>query len=123
MNNTIDLETAVLEELGVLATGAAPIAADAAIVDDAYSALYEMLLTEGLVSWSADDDIPSFAEHPVTLMVAHLCAGKFAVPAQKRAELEIAGALGLPQPSLAERILRKQLAKSFVYSPQASEYF
>jgi hypothetical protein len=121
-----ELQVAVLQELGVLATGESALAADGAIVTDHYGSLYEMLLTEGLVSWAAADNIPDFAERPVTLMVAYLCCGKFGVSAQKVAELKRVGALSLAPveggPSEAERQLRRQLARGFVYSPIQTEF-
>ena len=122
-----DLPAGVLNELGVLATGESPNIADSTTVTDKYSALYEMLITEGLVSWEVGEDIPEFVEGPVLAMLAHLCARPFGVPAARRAELELAGALSLPAnkggPSLAETQLRRQLAKGFVYYPMATDYF
>lgn len=122
-----ELKAAVLQELGCLATGEDPVVADATIIADKYAALYEMLLTEGLVSWASTEDIPTFAELPVTWMVAHLSASEFGVPAQKRQELQLKGALNLSPkvggPSTAEQQLRRQLAANFVYYPQATEYF
>jgi len=122
-----DLPTRVLTELGVLATGESPNIADATTVSDKYSALYEMLITEGLVSWEASEDIPAFVEGPVLAMLAHLCARPFGIPQARRVELELAGALSLPPnkggPSLAETQLRRQLAKGFVYYPMSTEYF
>lgn len=122
-----ELRSRALQELGVLATGEDANAADGAIVDQKYAALYEMLVTEGLVTWSVDDEIPEFAEQPMIWMTAHLCAGSFGVSPQKKSELEQLGALNLLPakggPSLAERQLRRQLAKGFVYQPVQTEYF
>lgn len=118
-----ELQVAVLQELGVLASGESANASDGAIVTDKYNALYEMLVTEGLVSWTSTDDIPTFAERPITMMVANLCAGSFGLPAQKKAELQFAGALSAVPPSEAERTLRRQLARSVVYAPVETEYF
>lgn len=112
-----ELQVAVLQELGVLASGESVNASDGSIVTQAYEALYEMLLTEGLVSWAEADDVPEFAERPVTLMVSYLCCSKFNVPAQKKAELRATGALSAKPPSEAETILRRQLARRFVYAP------
>lgn len=122
-----DLPEKVLEELGVLAAGDSPNVSDANVVTDKYTALYQMLLTDGLVAWSAVDDIPEYAERPIVMMVAHLCASSFGVPASRRVELEKNGALNLQPnnggPSLAETQLRRQLAKGFVYYPISTEYF
>jgi hypothetical protein len=122
-----DLPEKVLAEMGVLATGESPNVADAAVVSDKYTALYEMLITDGMVAWAAADDIPPFAEQPIVWMLANLCASKFAVPQARRAELEQLGALNLQAnkggPSLAETQLRRQLAKGFVYYPMSTDYF
>jgi hypothetical protein len=122
-----ELKAAVLQELVVLATGEDPTAGDAAVVGDRYAELYEMLLTEGLVSWASDEELPDFAARPVTLMVAYLCCGSFAVPPQKKIELRKAGALNLPRneggPSDAERQLRRQLARAYVSHSLRTTYY
>jgi hypothetical protein len=55
-----------------------------------------------------------------------LCCGKFGVSAQKVTELKRVGALSLAPveggPSEAERQLRRQLARGFVYSPIQTEF-
>lgn len=125
--NAAELQVAVLQELGVLSTGESANPADAAIVDQKYATLYEMLLSEGLVSWAADDDVPDFAGNAVVLMTAYLCCGAFEVPPQKKAELTRRGQLNLKPseggPSEAEIQLRRQLASRFVYQPAQTEYF
>ena len=122
-----ELQIAVLQELGVLAAGESPTVEDGAIVDEGYDALYEMLLTEGLIAWTLEDDIPEFAERSVSLMVGYLVSNKFAVPPAKLAEMRRLGALHLnPReggPSEAEMILRRQLAKAFVYTPMRTTYY
>jgi hypothetical protein len=76
-----------------------------------------------LVSWAAADEIPAFAARPITWMVAFMCTSHFGVPANKVNELAIKGALSAQPPSLAERMLRRQLARDVVYSPIVTEYF
>lgn len=122
-----ELRTAVLQELGVLASGETATAADDQLVADKYSALYDMLLTEGLVTWTASEDIPEYAETPITYMLAWLCLNPFGIVGEMAARITRLGALNLPAsdggPSLAERILRRQLAKKYVPYPVQSEYF
>lgn len=118
-----ELQVAVLQELGVLASGESANAADGAIVTAAYGKLYEMLLTEGLVSWTDSEDIPLFAAEPLTWMVAYLCCGSFGVTAQKKLELRAKGGLSVQPVSDAERILRRQLARGYVSAVQQTEYF
>jgi hypothetical protein len=118
-----ELKAAVLRELGVLATGEDPHSADATVVADKYAALYELLVTENLVSWSSDDDVPANVASPITWMVAHMCASDFAVPPQRAAELALKGALNMRPQSMAERQLRRQLARAFVYSPIKTTFY
>src|SRR5688572_29862479 len=112
-----EINAAVLQALNVTASGESPYAGDAAIVAGKYTALYEMLATEGLVSWTSTEDVPTFAEGPIIAMLSHLSASSFGVPQAKRLELERAGALNLQPHSTAERQLRRQLGRNFVYAP------
>ena len=122
-----ELKAAVLQEIGALAPGESPVIGDAQVVEDKYNALYEMLLTENLVTWTSTDDIPTFAEGPVIAMVAHLCAKPFGIPQARRVELEREGALNLPPlkggPSTAEKQLRRQLGRNFVYASMKTCYY
>lgn len=118
-----DLKSAVLQELRIVAVGEPAPPEYVVIVGDKYATLYDMLLTKGLVAWTATADLPDYADQPVTMMLAYLCAGPLGVSAQRRDELAPLGALDLPQPSLAERQLRRQLAKNYVPYAQATEYF
>lgn len=121
-----ELKAAVLQDLGVLASGESPVIGDATLVGEKYAALYEMLLTEGLVTWASDEDVPTFAEGPIVAMVSHMCAKPFGVPQERRAELEREGALNLPAskggPSTAEKQLRRQLGRTFVYAQMKTSY-
>lgn len=122
-----ELKTRVLQEIGVLASADSPVIGDATIVGEKYDALYEMLLTEGLVTWTSSEDIPTFAEGPIVAMVSHLCAAPFGVSQARRVELEREGALSLPAskggPSTAEKQLRRQLGRNFVYAPMRTTYY
>lgn len=122
-----ELKEAVLVELGIIGAGESGQPDDVALVGDRYDALYDMLLAEKLVAWTATDDIPLYAETPVIQMLAYLCARPFGINSQRTAELEQAGALALAParggPSLAERQLRRQLARNHVPFPAASDYF
>jgi hypothetical protein len=120
---------AVLQELGIVGAGedANIQPEDTTLVAQRYTALYDMLLGERLTSWTLTDDIPSYAEQSVIKMGAYLCASAFQISPQRMALLEQAGALALDPrkggPSLAERQLRRQIAKNRVPVPATSEYF
>lgn len=121
------LKQRVLEKLGVLATGESPVIADATLVADRYTSLHDMLITDGLVNWTSTEDIPAWAEEPLVLMVAAASMHEFGLPAARKTELRQEGQYNLPAsmggPSLAERQIRSQAARNFVYYTQATEYF
>lgn len=116
----IDLYRKALEELKVVDPSDSAHAEDTQVVADKYVGLYQMLLTMDLVSWGPTEDVPDYATIPLTFMLAFACAQAFGKDASKYAQ---AGALNLPQPSLAERQLRALLAKHYVSYPAVSEYF
>ncbi len=118
-----ELYTAVLQEMGVLAAGEVAEADDADKVAQKYLALYAMLEAKNLVSWGDSDEIPSYAEVPLTMMLAFLCASAFGISPQRRMELGVLGSLDAERPSLAERMLRKQGARKYYYSPARTTYF
>jgi hypothetical protein len=118
-----ELKLAALRELRIVALGEDAPPEYVEVATSKYAALYDMLLTEGLVAWASSADIPEYAEQPLTMMLAYLCAGPLGVGPERRAELAQLGGVGLPAPSLAERQLRRQLAKSYVSYPAQSEYF
>ncbi len=118
-----DLYTATLQELGVLAAGEVAEADDTDKVAEKYRALYAMLEHKNLVQWGETDDVPTYAEVPLTYMLAFLCAPAFGVSGQKRQELGVLGAIDAGQPSLAERMLIKQGTKRFHYTPVRTESF
>jgi hypothetical protein len=118
-----DLYKSALQDLGVLAAGEEPDPEDALKVAEKYTSLYAMLEGKRLVGWTAMADVPSYAEIPVTAMLAFLCAPAFNVDPQKRLELGILGSIDADPPSLAERQLRKSFTSSYHYTPARPSYF
>ena len=119
-----ELKRRVLEKLQVIAAGEEPNYDDATVVGNRYLSLHDMLITEGLINWTNDESIPAWAEEPIASMVAAFTASDFGIPQQRWALLQQEGALNLPGgPSMAEKQLRTQTARAFIYSPQATEYF
>lgn len=111
-----ELRIAALQEAGILAAAESPSAEDDVLVTAKYAALYDMLLSEGLVAWAASDDLPDYASVPLTMMLAAVIAPAFGIEGQKLADLRQGYAA-------AERMLRRQLAKHYVSHPVRSEYF
>jgi hypothetical protein len=118
-----ELRRAALQECGILATGENAEPEDDALCAEKYATLHDVLLTESLVAWAVDEDLPAYADQPLTMMLAAVIAPAFGVSGQRLNDLRLAGMVGLPQPSLAERMLRRQLAKSYVSHTVKSEYF
>lgn len=118
-----ELRTAALQEIGILASGESASPEDDQLVSQKYDALYDMLLTEGLVAWAASEEIPDYADVPLTMMLAAVIAPAFGVSGQKLTDLRAGGALGIPGGSIAERMLRRQLAKHYVSHPAQPDYF
>lgn len=118
-----ELRKAALQEIGILASGEEAEPEDDQLCKEKYESLYDIMLTEGLVAWAADDNLPDYAALPVTMMLAAYIAPAFGVVGQRLADLRVGGALGLPQQSVAERMLRRQLQKHYVSYPASSDYF
>lgn len=119
----VELRVAALQEASILASGEDAAPEDDQLVSVKYQGLHDMLLTEGLVSWAVTEDIPEFAETALTMMLAAYIAPAFGVSGQKLMDLRAGGALNLPQPSLAERMLRRQLTKNYVSYPVKTEFY
>lgn len=119
----IELRRAALQEAAVVAAGEPAQPEDDQLVAEKYAALFDMLLAEGLVAWALDEDVPAYADQPLTMMLAAAIAPAFGIEGQRLADLRVGGSVGLPQPSIAERILRRQLASNYVSHPVATEYF
>lgn len=119
----IDLYEKTLEHLQVTAAGESAAPEDTAVVRQRYQSLYAMLDVESLVEWGVTEDIPSYAEQPLIMMLAAYSAQEFGVTDPRYSQLQIEGGLSLPQPSLAERLLRRQMSNKYIPTVQATEYF
>ena len=82
---SIQLRDAVLEHLNIKARGDSAEPEDAQVVDDLYNSEYPGLAKLGLVQW-AKDEIPDWAQHPLTLYLAGYAARKFCFSGQRLAE-------------------------------------
>ncbi len=118
-----ELKSKVLEKLQVKAAGEDAQPDDVALVSARYESLYNMLNTEGLVSWPFGSDIPDSVEIPLVTMLACHSAREFGVVGQQYAELLAEGGMALPKMSWSERQLRRIMAKKYVPTRQASEYY
>jgi len=75
-----ELADTILKELGALPDGQTPVASHRTQVKDEYDNLYQELLDDGIVNWSASDDIPNNVFTAIKNMLLNRCAAKFDVP-------------------------------------------
>ena len=111
-----ELKAAVLKKLRVLAPSqTAPSYADE-IAGDAYTAVYEQLKTEKLVSWSAADDIPDDLAYQIIALVLFNCADDFHVPESRLARLE-------RQSLIAMKDIRRKTSLGYVPTTAQVDYY
>lgn len=96
-----EISTSVLQKLGRLPSGQVAPADQIKIVSDAYGGMYEGLLNDSLVNWSATDDIPEFAVFYIKTLLLGMVADDFGVPNQWLAltdtvRLRLAGQIAIP---------------------------
>lgn len=115
-----ELKYRVLLKLGVVAAGNPVNPDDGATVLLRYQALLALLTIEDLADWAVTDDVPDEFETPLVAMVAADCARDFG---QTDQAIIAEGKFGLPQPSLAERQMRRIMARVYVNKPVTAEYF
>ncbi len=118
-----ELKAATLAKLKVVPAGSTASAEDNTTIGDYYTRLHAMLVAKGLVEWALTEDIPERCAYPVMCMLAAMAADEFGVPDGRATELKIEGLLDMSPVSLAERQLRKALARPYVTHPVVSEYY
>ncbi len=120
---TQELFEKVLEKLQVTAAGEDSQPEDIQLIESRYTSLFNLLDSEGLVSWDITDEIPDNVEMPLTMMLSAHSAREFGIVGQAYANVIAEGGLALPQMSWAERQLRRLMAKPYIPKPATSEYY
>ncbi len=115
----VDLYQKTLEKIRAVAAGESAAAEDVQLVASKYVSSWNLLKTMGLVSWAVDEAVPDEAVEPLLWVLSFAVASEFGANPSEYAT----GALGLPQPSLAERQLRQLHARDYVSQPAQVEYF
>lgn len=121
--NVIELRKAALQKLQVLAAGEDAEAEDGLLIQQKYEALHAQLTEKELATWALDEDIPAKVQEPVIAMLAAMSVDEYGIAEPRRSTLIAAGALDLPQTSLAERQLRKVLSSAYIATPLTTCYF
>lgn len=106
----------VLMKLTVYDAGSQLEPADLRNVKDAYDAIYQTLLDEGLVTWKATDNIPIRFSLPLIDLVASQIKLYYGIPQTPFDTMPI-----LDQPPV--KTIRRQLASPYVPDVTATEYF
>ena len=115
MSTKADLAKIVLKKLKALDPEETPEAADSQDVQDAYDRFYQELLNDNLVMWAATANIPTWAENPVSDILAWRLRSDFESPLQNAQEMQLNHESGWHS-------LRRQLAPDYVPSSE-SAYF
>jgi len=118
-----DLYRRTLEKMQVAADGEPAQPGDIQAVARKYVEVFELLQTNKLADWDGEADIPPDAGNALSMVMAAYCAEDFFVPEPRKGNLKAEGSLDLPQPSLAERILRKRMSAAYISAPVQTEYF
>lgn len=118
-----DLYRRTLERLQVASDGEPAQPGDLRTVQQKYAEVFEMLESRGLADWDSEADIPADAGAALTMVMAAYCAEDFFVPEPRKGNLKLEGMLDIPQPSLAERILRKRVTAAYISAPVQTEYY
>lgn len=117
-----DLYRRTLQKLQVIAAEESGDASDLRVVEEKYTSLHGQLTGVSLCDWGASEEVPLAVEIPIVDMLACVCASDFGLTPNY-----LEGALALPPdkggPSLAERQLRRVMARSYVSRPAESEFF
>lgn len=117
-----ELYRAVLDRLQVAADGEPAQPEDLAKVETRYDEIFEMLNSRDFADWYGSD-IPADAGLAVTMVVAAYVADDFFIPEPRKTSLKMEGYLDLPVPSIAERMLKRRLAASYISSTIRNEYY
>lgn len=121
--NVIELRKAALQKLQVLAAGEDAEPEDGLLIQQKYEALHAQLTEKNLAVWALSEDIPAKVQEPVIAMLAAMSVDEFGIAEPRRTAMIAAGALDLPQPSIAERQLRKVLSSAYIASPLVTCYY
>lgn len=115
-----DLYRKALEKLEIVAAGESAAPEDTSVIASQYVLLWNQLKVRGLVSWTVTEDVPAEAVIALVFALAYLAADEFGDDSNRFAA---AGAIGLPQVSLAERDLRQLHSRSYVSDPAPTESY
>lgn len=117
------LATRAAQKLGILAIGDTLSYEDSVLIQERLLAARDQLETLEIVELDLDTGVDEVYADAVAMVVAAMCVDEFELPEPRRSTLRAEGLLGLPNTSLAERILRKLTYRPAVRSTTAVDYF
>jgi hypothetical protein len=104
-----EIAVRVLKKLGRLPDGQVAPASHTKIVKNEYTDLYQELLDDGIVNWSASDNIPNNVARYITVILLGRCSDDFGVPDKW---------------TILEPFMKKKIAAMVAspYTPQPTKY-
>ena len=118
-----EIRKRVGQRLRILAPAETLDANDAETIDAGLDAVVAYLDALELITLDLEDGVEEQYVTPLTMMAAAVLVDSFQIPEPRRSVLRDEGLLGLPNASLAERMLRKLLYSRDTGEPVKSEYF
>jgi hypothetical protein len=110
-------------KLGVIRAEENLSAEDGDLVARSYEGLHDQLLSEGLMNWGVEDDVPEWAAPCIIDMLAAILVDEFGVEEPRRTTVKAEGILGARPVSQAERKLRRQMAAPYIPNVLPTEQF
>ncbi len=98
-------------------------AEDGALIAQFWLGLHDQLLSEALMTFGVDEDIPEWAAPIMVEMLAAMLVDEFGVEEPRRSTVRAEGIVGNAPPSPAEKRLRRQVAQPYISNTLQSEYF
>lgn len=118
-----DMATRVGQKMGIISVGETLSYEDSVLIQERLLAARDQLETLEIVELDLESGIDEVYADAVAMIVAAMCVDEFTLPEPRRSTLRAEGLLGLPNTSLAERILRKLTYRPAVHRTTAVDYY
>jgi len=118
-----DMATRAAQKLGIISVGETLSYEDSVLIQERLLAARDQLETLEILEIDLESGVEEVHADAVAAVVAAMCADEFSIPEPKRTTLRAEGLLGLPNTSVAERILRKLTYRPPVAGTTAVDYF
>lgn len=96
---------------------------DGAVIAESYIGLHDQLLSEALMTWGVDEDVPEWGAPIIVDMLAAMLVDHFGVEEPRRSQVRAEGIVGNNPISPSERRLRRQVAQPYIPHTLQGERF